>query len=67
MSDSPGLVSLPADVLWGRNECVMNESQRVSEGRGYLVGFAIGLLIFVLNLHDRQVLFSGEIQITDGL
>ena len=46
---------------------MMNESQRVSEGRGYLVGFAIGLLIFVLNLHDRQVLFSGEIQITDGL
>ena len=37
------------------------------EARGYLVGFDILLLIFVLNLHDRQVLFFGEIQITEGL
>ena len=27
-----------------------------------LVDFAIGLLIFLLNLPDRQVLFLGEIQ-----
>ena len=31
------------------------------------VDFAIGLVIFVLNLRDRQVLFLGEIQITEGL
>ena len=31
------------------------------------VDFAIGLVIFVLNLPDRQVLFFGEIQVTEGL
>ena len=32
-----------------------------------LVDFAIGLVIFVLNLPDGQVLFFWEIQITEGL
>ena len=32
-----------------------------------LVHFAIRLVIFVLNLPDGQVLFWGEIQITEGL
>ena len=32
-----------------------------------LVDFAIGLVLFVLNLPDGQVLFFGEIQITEGL
>ena len=32
-----------------------------------LVDFAIGLVIFVLNLPDRQVLFWWGIQITEGL
>ena len=32
-----------------------------------LVDFAIRLVIFVRNLPDRQVLFFGEIQITEGL
>ena len=32
-----------------------------------LVDFAIGLVIFVLNLRDGQVLLFGEIQITEGL
>ena len=32
-----------------------------------LVDFAIGLVMFVLNLRDAQVLFFGEIQITEGL
>ena len=32
-----------------------------------LVEFAIRLVIFVLNLPDGQVLFWGEIQITEGL
>ena len=31
-----------------------------------LVDFAIGLVIFVLNLPDGKVLFFGEIQITEG-
>ena len=30
-------------------------------------GFAIGVVIFVLKLPDGQVLFFGEIQITEGL
>ena len=32
-----------------------------------LVDFAIGLVIFVLNFADGQVLFFGEIQISEGL
>ena len=32
-----------------------------------LVDFAIGLVIFILNLPDGQVLFLGEIQIREGL
>ena len=32
-----------------------------------LVDFAIRLVIFVLKLPDGQVLFFGEIQITEGL
>ena len=31
------------------------------------VDFAIGLVMFVLNLPDGQVLLFGEIQITEGL
>ena len=38
----------------------------VSDSPGQ-VDFAIGLVIFVLNLLNRQVLFFGEIQITEGL
>ena len=38
----------------------------VSDSLG-LVDFAIGLLIFVLNLPDGQVLSLGKIQITEGL
>ena len=38
----------------------------VSDSPG-LVDFAIGLVFFVLNLPDGQVLFFGEIQITEGL
>ena len=32
-----------------------------------LVDFAIGLVVFVLILLNRQVLFYGEMQITEGL
>ena len=38
----------------------------VSDSPG-LVDFAIGLVFFVLNLPDGQVLFFWEIQITEGL
>ena len=38
----------------------------VSDSPG-LEDFAIGLVFFVLNLPDGQVLFWGEIQITEGL
>ena len=38
----------------------------VSDSPG-LVDFAVGLVIFVLNLPDGQELFWGEIQITEGL
>ena len=38
----------------------------VSDSPG-LGDFAIGLVMFVLNLPDRQVLFFGEIQVTEGL
>ena len=38
----------------------------VSDSLG-LVDFAIGLVIFVCDLPDRQVLFFWEIQITEGL
>ena len=38
----------------------------VSDSHG-LVDFAIGLVIFVLNLPDGQVLLLGEIHITEGL
>ena len=38
----------------------------VSDSPG-LVDFAIGLVIFVLDLPDGQMLFFLEIQITEGL
>ena len=38
----------------------------VSDSLG-LVDFAIGLVIFVLNLPEGQVLYFGEIQITEEL
>ena len=42
------------------------EKKVVSDSLG-LVDFAIGQVIFVLNLPDGQVLLFGEIQITEGL
>ena len=36
-------------------------------GTTYVVDFAIGLVIFVLNFGDGEVLLLGEIQITEGL
>ena len=45
------------------NQCA---KKVVSDSPG-LADFAIGLVIFVLNLPDGQVLFFWEIQITEGL
>ena len=42
-------------------------AKKVVSDRQGLVDFAIGLVIFALNLPDGQVLFFGEIQITEGL
>ena len=46
--------------------CIQRAKKVLSDSPG-LVDFAIGLVIFVLNLPDGQVLFFGEIQITEGL
>ena len=64
-STSPGLsVSRSVAVV------SLNDPQRakklVSDRLG-LMDFVIGLKIFLLKLHDRQVLFFGKIQITEGL
>ena len=46
--------------------CDQRAKKVVSDSPG-LMDFAIKLVIFVLNLLDGQVLFFGEIQITEGL
>ena len=43
------------------------ECKRVVSDSLGLVDFAIGLVIFALNLPDGQELFFREIQITEGL
>ena len=45
----------------------MQRAKKVVSDGQELVDFAIGLMVFVVNLPDRQVLFWGEIQITEGL
>ena len=45
----------------------LQHAKKVMSDSPGLVDFAIGLVIFVLNLHDGQVLFLGKIQITEGL
>ena len=42
-------------------------AKKVGSDSPGLVDLAIGLVFFVLNLPDVQVLFFGEIQITEGL
>ena len=53
---------VPAD-LGGQ----VQRAKKVISDSLWLVDFAIGLVIFVLNLPDRQVLFFWENQITEGL
>ena len=45
----------------------LQRAKKVMSDNPGLVDFAIGLVIFVLNLPDRQVLFFWVIQITEGL
>ena len=42
-------------------------AKKVMSNSLWLVDFAIGLVIFVVNFPDGQVLFFGENQITEGL
>ena len=58
-----GATTNNSNGLLGSNQCA---KKVVSDSLG-LVGFVIGLVIFVLNLPDGQVLFFWEIQITEGL
>ena len=46
---------------------LVQRAKKVLSDSPGLVDFAIGPVIFVLNLPDGQVLFVGEIQITEGL
>ena len=45
----------------------MQRAKKVVSDSPGLVDFAVGLVNFVLNLSDGQVLFFWEIQITEGL
>ena len=45
---------------------LLQRAKKVVSDSAGLVDFAIGLVIFVLNLPDGQVQFFGEIQITEG-
>ena len=53
--------ALPQDTRWSQH------AKKVMSDSPGLVDFAIGLVIFVLNLPDRQVLFFGEIQIREKI
>ena len=53
-------------LLKALNSEIQRAKKVVSDSPG-LVDFSIRLVIFVLNLPNRQVLFFGEIQITEGL
>ena len=53
-------------LLKALNSEIQRAKKVVSDSPG-LVDFSIRLVIFVLNLPDRQVLFFEEIQITEGL
>ena len=52
--------------VWDFNWATQYAKKVVSDSLG-LEDFAIGLVIFVLNLPNGQVKFLGEIQITEGL
>ena len=53
--------------LFCRTFALYQRAKKAMSDSPGLVDFAIGLVMFVLNLPDGQVLFFGEIQITEGL
>ena len=58
---------LLASHIRGAGNVTSQRAKKVMSDSPGLVDFAIGLVIFVLNLPDGQVLFFWEIQITEGL
>ena len=54
-------------VNFDRLSLLVQRAKKVVSDSPGLVDFAIGPVIFVLNLPNGQVLFVGEIQITEGL
>ena len=63
--DSRKLVSLKTPL---REKYISKQrAKKVLSDSPGLVDLAVGLVTFVLNLPDGQVLFWGEIQITEGL
>ena len=63
--DSRKLVSLKR--LLREKYISKQRAKKVLSDSPGLVNLAVGLVTFVLNLPDGQVLFWGEIQITEGL
>ena len=63
--DSWKLVSLK--TLLREKYISKQRAKKVLSDSPGLVNLAVGLVTFVLNLPDGQVLFLGEIQITEGL
>ena len=45
----------------------MQHAKKVMSNSPGLMDFAIGSVIFILNFPNGQLLFFGEIQITEGL
>ena len=68
LTPNPSLFPFPPNPLPVLTPTTQASVQRkvVSDSPG-LEDFAFGLVIFVLNLPDGQVLFFWEIQITEGL
>ena len=57
---------LLASHIRGAWNVTPQRAKKVMSDSPGLVDFAIGLVIFILNLPDGQVLFFWEIQITEG-
>ena len=57
---------LLASHIRGAGNVTPQRAKKVMSNSPGLVDFVIGLVIFVLNLPDGQVLFFWEIQITEG-
>ena len=62
------MVHLNFQVTLGfwESACLPKHAKKFVSDSWGLVNFAIGLVILVLDLPDGQVLFFGEIQITEG-